>query len=292
MKKTLHNLMLMALCIVMVACEDPIDIELDEGRSQLVVDAFISNDMNPQTIRLTKSANFFLNAAAPIANNVNVNIEGPNGVIYNFVNDNQGNYTYDPTTMGAIDSVGFNYRLLISYNGEVYQSFSKLNPVPDIDSMTFAFEEAELGSEEGYYSQFYATDFRGRKDYYRIKAFRNGEPLYPENPEFINLSEDAAFGGEGADGFQFIFPIRAAITDEDNPFLPGEISSVELWSLNQDAYSFLQQMVTQANNDGLFSVPAANIRSNILDISGSAQDEVLGVFSVSSVSINSITITP
>jgi len=280
------------VCMSMMACEDPIDIALDEGRSQLVVDAFISSDMSLQSIRLTNSANFFLNSAVPAVNSAIVNVEGPNSIVYNFVNDKQGNYIYDPSTKGALDSIGFKYRLQISYNGEQYQSFSMLNPVPKIDSMTYAFELEELDSKEGYYTQFYATDFGGRKDYYRIKAFRNGEPLYPENPEFINLSEDAAFGGEGADGLLFIFPIRAAITDEGNPFLAGETSSVELWSLNRDAYSFLQQMITQANNDGLFSVPAANIRSNIVDISGSTQEEVLGIFSVSSVSRNSIIINP
>jgi len=294
MLKVRHKYILIISVIALLnySCEDPIDVDLEEGRSQLVVDAFLNSDTTEQKIRLTRSAEFFLNAPAPIVTNADVKVIGPNGIQYSFNSDNQGNFVYRPSTNGQLDSIGFNYRLLLTYDGQVYTATSKLNPVPKVDSMTFAFEEAELGADEGYYTQFHSTDFPDRKDYYWIKAFRNLGPLFPNNPEFLNLSEDGSFGSEFTDGEPFIFPIRAAITDFDEPFIPGEVSSVELWSLNQDVYSFLQQMSIQANNDGLFSIPAANIRSNILDANGQSQEEVLGVFSVSSVSRNSIQILP
>ena len=47
------------------ACEDTIDVDLNTGESQLVVDAFLSSDSTLQTIRLTKSADYFLNARTP-----------------------------------------------------------------------------------------------------------------------------------------------------------------------------------------------------------------------------------
>lgn len=278
------------IAVLFSACEDKIDLDLDEGRSQLVVDAFLTSDSSIQTVRLTKSAAYFSNVRTPAENNAVVKIEGPAGKEFSFVSDNNGNFQYDPKTNGALDSVGFDYKLKLEYKGATYISYSKLNPVPVIDSMSVEFEEAEIGAEEGYYTQFYARDFAGRKDYYWIKAFRNGEPLYPEDPTLINLSEDAAFSGDGADGFVFILPIRAAITDPEYPFLLGEKSGVELWSLNSAVFEYLEQLTIQANNGGLFSTPPANIRSNIYDAAGGLQEEVLGVFSLSSVSKSEISI--
>jgi hypothetical protein len=280
-----------SLVFLFSSCEDVIDVDLDQGKSQLVVDALLTNDSSLQIIRLTKSADYFLNAPTPAASGAIVSVLGPNGKTFTFANTGNGSYTYDPNTNGRLDSVGFMYQLNLVYENRTYISTSLLNPVPPIDSITYSFEENELGQEDGYYAQFWATDFFGRKDFYYIRAFKNGITINPDNPSSLILSEDAAFGGNGADGFPFILPIRASITNGDDPFALGDISSVELLSMNRDAYEFLEQVTIQANNGGLFSTPPANIKSNIKAADGSSQDEVLGVFSLSSISKNSIQIT-
>jgi len=291
MKNIKISYLLIAL-VSLAACEDPIDLDLDSGRSQLVVDGFLTNENTIQTIRLTKSADYFANVPTPDENNAQVRVVGPAGVIYNFQTDDNGNFKYNPAANGAFDSIGYAYKLELQYNGIDYISTSVLNPVPNIDSMTVSLEEDEPGSEEGYYTQYYARDIAGREDFYWTKAYKNGSPAYPEDPTFLILSVDAAFGGEGADGLPFILPIRAAITNEEEPFEVGDTSSVELFSLNENVYEFLDQVTIQAQDGGLFSTPPANIRSNILDAAGNEQEEVLGVFSLSAVSRSEIEITP
>ncbi|MEQ8909946.1 MAG: DUF4249 domain-containing protein [Vicingaceae bacterium] len=287
MKKLLYT---MLVSFTFMACEDVIDVDLDQGQSQLVVDAFITNDSSLQTVRLTKSADYFLNAPTPSVTKASVKIQGP-GLSYNFVSDNQGNYQYNPQTSGAIDSIGFPYKLEIQYENKTYTSISVLNPVPKIDSMTRSFEEEELGQEEGYYSQFWAQDFPGRDDYYWIKAYKNDSAINALEPSSLILSQNAAFSGNAADGLIFILPIRAAITNEEKPLEVGDTSIVELLSINADVFEFLEQLTIQANNGGLFSTPPANIRSNIKDAFGNPQDEVLGVFSVSAIETGSLIIT-
>lgn len=282
------------------SCEDIIELELDNGKENLVVDGFINSDSMIQTIRLTSSAPYFSNVPTPAVNEASVKVIGPNNIVYNFTGNGEGNFQYNPATLGAIDSIGYRYKLEVEYRGTTYIAFSMLNPVPVIDSMTVAFEEASLGAEEGYYTQFFARDFPGRKDFYWIKPFKNGEPAYPETPAFFILSEDAAFGGDAADGLVFILPIRAAITNAEFPFQlkdttkvprePFDVSSVELHSLNEDVFQFLDQVAGTSGNDGLFAVPPSNIRSNIRDAAGNAQDEVLGVFSLSAISKSEIII--
>lgn len=282
-------LLFATLLLGVTACEDNIDLDLEDGKIQLVVDGFLTSDSSIQTIRLTTSAPYFSNVPTPAENNAIVKVLGPNNVEYNFTSDGEGNFNYNPNVLGALDSVGYPYRLELEYNGATYTSTSVLNPVPPIDSMTYDFEEAELGSEEGYYSQFYARDFAGRKDFYWIRPFQNNEPVY-EDPSFLILSEDAAFGGDGADGFVFILPLRAAITNAEEPLALKDTSSVELLSLNADAYQFLDQIINSSGNDGLFATPPANYRSTIFDAAGNQQDEVLGVFSLSSISTFEIVI--
>ena len=268
------------------SCEDVIDLDLKNGRRQLVIDGFINSDSTIQSIRLTKSAAYFLNAPTPSVNNAVVKIEGPNNLVYPFVNDGNGNYNYNPTSMGKLDSIGFEYRLIVEYENNTYLGKSTLKPVPVIDSITYEFEEADLGSEEGYYAQFWAKDFYGSRDFYWIKAYKNSNPIDTlQYAQFI-LSQDAAFDGPAADGLTFILPIRASITNRDEPFIIGDSCSVELLSMNEDAWNYLIQVSSQANNGGLFATPTANVRSTITDLAGNLQNDVLGVFSISSISRN------
>jgi len=271
------------VAVTFSSCTDIIDLELDNGKNQMVVDGFVNNDTSIQIIRLTSSASYFSNVATPPENGANVRLKGPNNVTYNFITDGEGNYQYDPSTLGAIDSIGFEYQLEIDFEGNTYTASSILNPVPLIDSMPYDFEAPSLGSKEGYYTQFYARDFAGRKDYYWIKPFKNDTAVY-DDPTFIILSEDATFGGNAGDGLVFIIPFRAIITDPEHPFELGDTSGVELHSLNSEAYEFLDQIVNTSGNDGLFAVPPSNIRSNIFDAAGNSQDEVLGLFSLSAIS--------
>lgn len=292
----INNILFVCLAIVTFpSCEDVIDLELDSGKNQLVVDGFLNSEDSIQTIRLTSSAAYFSNVATPANNSATVSVIGPNNTRYDFISDGNGNYNYDTTLLGSLNSIGFEYTLEINYENSIYKSTAVLNPVPKIDSMPYDYELASgFDAEEGYYTQFYATDFAGRKDYYWIKPFKQGEPIdsirpprkpvYEYDPAFMILSEDATFGGEAGDGLPFIEPFRAIITDEENPFKKNQISSVELHSLNKGAYDFLFQLVNTSGNDGLFAVPPSNIRSNITDAAGDSQDEVLGVFSIASIS--------
>ncbi|MEQ8623977.1 MAG: DUF4249 domain-containing protein [Vicingaceae bacterium] len=288
--KIVRNIALIFVFAFLYACEDVIDLDLNTGESQLVVDAFLTSDSTLQKIRLSKSAEYFLNAQTPAVNNAKVEVFGPNNQRYEFISDGAGNFVYDPQVAGPLDSIGFTYQLELTYEANKYIAFSMLNPVPPIDTILVAFEEASTFTEEGYFTQFFAVDFAGRRDFYWIKAFKNGIPINEENPSSLILSQDASFSGDGADGFPFILPIRAAITDEENPFQVGDVSSVELLSLNEAVFEYLDQVTIQANNGGLFSTPPANIRSNILDVSGNLQEEVLGVFSLSAISRDSILI--
>ena len=95
------------------------------------------------------------------------------------------------------------------------------------------------------------------------------------------------------DGSIFIRPIRDAVNpfeDEDGTFLspysPGDSIYVELHSISNEAFFFLNEVRLQTDRPGgfaeLFASPLSNVPSNI--VSTNEETDVLGFFTVSGVS--------
>ena len=58
MKNSIKIFLFLFGALLFTSCEDPIDIELDQGESQLVVDAFINNLSDKQIIKLLNTVQF------------------------------------------------------------------------------------------------------------------------------------------------------------------------------------------------------------------------------------------
>ena len=277
------TILLAFLSISVIACEDVIDVDLDQGEVLYVTDAFITNESTTQTIKLSKTAPYFQSQTVPPLEGAQVTVTGSDGTTYPFVETAPGSYTWTPSFGDAMDSIGVTYNLEIGYNGERFISSSVLNPVPPIDTITFEFEEAGMGQDEdGYVAEFQATDLSNRKDFYWIKAFKNNRRV--GDPGSFSVSENGAFGGTNADGTVFILPVRIFFINSDTLYQLGQSVRVEVWSINEEISEFFSAVEAQTNNGGLFAVPAANVYGNIFDANGEPQKRMLGAFSISAVS--------
>ena len=95
----------------------------------------------------------------------------------------------------------------------------------------------------------------------------------------------------GADGLVFITPVRELINQTDDsdlpfPYVPGDEIRVEIHSLSIPAFNFMEIARDQIlnGNNGIFTLPLANARSNINKSDGSTG---LGFFNVAQVSSKS-----
>ena len=190
--------------------------------------------------------------------------------------------------------MGGTYYLNIDIDGTAYESISQLGDVPSVDSITWRLSEETAFIEESFFANFWARDLEGVGDTYWIKSWKNDTLL--NKPSEINIAYDAAFSIDGnADGLFFIQPIRELINPYEfddktdvllNPFEVGDSIFVELNSISQDAFYFLQQVQIQTAREGgfgeLFAVPLANIQSNIF--SENLNERVVGFFCISGVS--------
>lgn len=279
------------LSLIFTSCEDKIDVKLDEGTSQLAVDAFITNQPTTQKIRLTKTSGYFDNSPSPAALGATVKIKNNrSGKTYNFIDlGSSGDYIWIPGALDTIALSGDDLVLSITYSGEQFTATSIMNPAPVIDSITYVYREASPSLEipAGYFASFYANDFPGTTDFYWIKTYRND--TLNNDPEFMNIAWDAAYG-PGADGFTFILPIRDAITPFNKPFRLNDSIKVEIHAINEDTFNFLTEVRTQSTNGGLFATPPANVRTNIKNTNPASEVKAVGFFNAGAVSFLSKTI--
>jgi len=272
----------------MSGCEDAVDIPLGEFDPVLVVDAWVNDMPELQVITLSEAATYFDSNQTPKVNDATVKIIRDDNQEFNFQLSEDGKYIYDPAEFGVLGEIGNLFELQIQFDGQEYCAQTELFRVPLIDSIPLEFREDDIFFDDGIYAEFIARDFTGIGDAYWIKTFKNG--VFRNNPRELNIAYDAAFdAGSGVDGIVFISPVRDLINPVDDdfspiPWLAGETIKIEIHSISQDAFQFMEIARDQIQNgdNGIFALPLANTRSNISNCSSG--DLSLGFFNVASIS--------
>lgn len=284
--------------IFFMACEDPIDVDLEEENPVFVVDAWINDKPEPQVIKLSQSQPYFNSNVPPPVSGASVRLISSAGDTLDFVeSDVPGDYIWDPANgVDNLGEIGTSYQLQIQAGEESYTSTSTLKRVPVIDSIKFTFkEELNQFQPEGYYGEFVSTDFIGEGDTYWIKTFKNG--VFQNRPFDLTIAYDAGFSPGGIiDGLVFIQPIQDSVNplnedlDEIVPYEVGDSLYVEIHSITNEAFFFLQEMQIQTQRDGgfdeIFAEPFENLRTNIINTNPDSNEQAVGFFSVSAVEAN------
>jgi hypothetical protein len=283
-----------------LACEDQIFPELQNAEPIIVIDAWVTNKNEPQVIKISRSQSYFDNSLPPGVPNATVLVTDNEGNSFEFLPGTKtGEYIWNPTGQGRVfGKIGNTYRLYINTGGMEFEATAAMNRVPQLDSVTYYFEEGNsFGFPDSYFSEFWARDFQGSGDTYWARAWKNGQAL--NRPNEIVTAYDAGFSrGGNVDGIIFIAPIRRGFNpveqdSNDNflpVFVPGDSLYVELQSITNAAFDFLTQISIQTNRPGgfgeLFAQPLANVPTNIRPTAANPNAKVLGFFNVAAVSGN------
>lgn len=301
MKKYILNTLIALGTLSLTSCEDVIDLQgITNAPSMLVVDGNVTDVSTSQVITLTQSQDYFTNTTVKPVLGASVTVTDSDGKIFTF-NDlkGDGKYVWTPTTaVPKIGQVGKTYTLKITANGETYQAVSELKRVPKIDSIAYQFDEARLNQrdddkgypKEGYDAQFYARDFTGIGDCYRIIAYKNGKMLEMSNT--VAIAYDAAIQKSrgAADGLIFSLPVRSTISPQ--LYLAGDTIKVELRSITEGHFDFWTQARLEVNNGGLFARPSANIPTNVNNVNAASSKKAIGWFGTSAVSFSQTIVDP
>jgi len=307
--KLYFPILIILFAVVLSSCEKVINVDLEEGESQLAVDAFITfyydsvalkSGIETQVIKLRKTAAYFNNAPAPPALGATVKVLDALGRTFEFKDDNNdGDYVYTGPFLLSFTNppMGFPgnfYQLDIKYNGEEFTSQAYMDSVPTIDSLKFNFQEQAIQGPDtlkaGYVIDQIFTrksdgslqptkDVKGEGSCYWFKTYKNDK--FYNKPGQMNLAYDAAFG-PGSDNVAFIPPIIFSLSPERLDSL--DQVRIECWSIGMPAYYFLTLAQIQMTNEGLFATPPTNVPTNIENKNKESKVKAVGWFGAASVS--------
>ncbi|WP_158021884.1 DUF4249 family protein [Flammeovirga pacifica] len=299
-----------------ISCEDVINVDLETGRPQIVVDGWINNKFESQKIRLLSTSGYFDNTTPPYIENATVRVlDLVNNKTLNFTYDSDGYYTWTPTTLadtlivrqrpGDFDRDGDGlydnyYKLEVSVvfdNKDLqFESYTSLERVPSIDSLFFQTSKGDTEKDDQIYGELFAKDFAGPADCYWIKTWKNDNFLNKSSEMLLAFDITPGrsdYGNILTQATPFIPPVRLGINlsiseEEDERgeknYEVGDSVYCEIHSMTEKAFDFMSASRSAMANGGLFATPLANVPSNIVASNKDAEGMVVGVFCGSAIS--------
>jgi hypothetical protein len=282
--KAYLNFIVLLLPIITISCQEVITIDLQEGPKRLVVEGRIEmNKENPsgyQAIRLSTTANYFINNDIPPATGAEVTIKDDQGNLFFLKESASQKGLYETNQLTA--EIGSEYTLTIVYDGETYQAFESMNSVAPIDSIYQKFRGKNTFDEEGIRVNIDYNDPVEQVNYYYWEQYRNGTIQITPNPgtKWTLLSSDQLYNGQ---------TIRGKIPNDELIYIPGDKAEVKQIALSEFAYKYYFAIFDQEGNRSGLTTPPAPIRGNIENLTN-PDNYPLGYFYASEISVAAITV--
>lgn len=124
-----NGLVALSIGLLSTGCEDVIQVDVIQKSPKIVVDAFVNNQLDTQTIKLTRSIGYFDSSGSePAITNAQVAIIDQSSALpklFVFQHNSQGKYQFVPNaTSGDTFTVGHDYALLVVVDNDTLVSFS------------------------------------------------------------------------------------------------------------------------------------------------------------------------
>src|SRR5690606_13855762 len=127
------RLLSLLVLLVVCACEEVVNVDLNTGEAKLVIDAEIlwikGTEGNEQTIKISRMADYY-NATHPKVSGAQVYIEDSEGNLFMF-NEGDEPGTYECNNF--IPQLNGSYTLTVTVGDETFKATETLIPVPEIN---------------------------------------------------------------------------------------------------------------------------------------------------------------
>lgn len=258
---------ILSFILLLVSCEDIIEIDLDTIEPKLVIEGCINDLGDPCTIKLSKTGDYFEPGIYPAVSGALVSLTDEYGIETEFEEVEHGLYTSESLEVFENRS----YTLLVQSEGEDYMAEGTIPQKVIIDSLSYEIPPFIYEFDEGYMITCYLQDPVEYKNYYRLIAHKKGESLSSEDVKYI-------FNDDFIDGNIVFVPW------DFEPFFPMDTVVVELHTLDKSTYDYYLTLNSLAG--GLFGASnPANPKTNL-------SNDALGYFGAYTVSRDTIVILP
>ena len=273
MKNIFVNIYLV-LSLLLLGCQDVIDVEVPYAGPRLVVEASLDWQLgsvgNEQAIRLSELRPYF-DSTDPIGVTgaiVEITNDG-NGHIVDFVDRGNGYYT----TSDFLPVMNQSYTLKIVNNGTTYIAKETLMPVVAIDRVD---QSKENGFDPNVIEvNVYFNDPLEEENFY-LMIFQERKDLFPT---LVDVSDEYTNGNEMRIFFE-------KFNDEDSgerELQPGDIVDIKFYGISKTYYNYIRLLIEQNDTGGdPFATIPAPLKGNCINIDD-PDDPALGYFRLTQV---------
>lgn len=269
----------MALAFTLTSCQDVVKLDVPPTQPLLAVDGAVTDQPGPYVVKLTQTAPYFINEAAPTVTGAVVVLTDNSGGRETLRERSPGVYV---TTSAFRGRVGGRYQLAIDAQGEHYEASTEIRRAVGIDSVGTKYEAASGFIDGGYTILYNGQEPAGKGDYYRFEVFQNG--VLRNKPADLFTRSDELVDGN------YLRNLELNGGPGQVQFVKGDRVRVAVQSLPADYYYFLNELSTQINNAGLFAAPPANVRTNVRNLNANSSRKAVGYFAGYSVRADSLVI--
>jgi len=210
--------------ILLISCEEVIELDLQSSESQLVIEGVITDDVGPYSVKILRSTDFYEPSTFEKVPGAVVIITDDMGVTDTLTEAEPGHYLTNITE----GMEGVTYHLLVCIDDEHYQAVATMPTKIHLDSISNEYLSTPHGSGQMVFCHF--IDQKEVKNYIRIRTFLNNEL---ENNS-ITVFEDKLFEDGKAK-----LPV---IQGPDNLFETGDFLKIELLTINYDTYIYYKTL--------------------------------------------------
>jgi hypothetical protein len=252
------------LLLITLACTENIQYPLDSTYVRLVVDGAINTDTSVHRVRLKRSGDPLNEDPGSAISKANVTISDGN-LTFNLKESEStpGLYETDSTVFGI---PGNTYTLHISNvdvnNDGIMEEYSassfieRINPIDSIQVKSESF-----GDAKGWLINLYGLEIGGGRNFYLMKAYKNGVLLTDSTYECNSFADNTGFEGKYYNGFSVYY---LNYSKPDERLVSGDIVTLEMEGITEEYKNFLLGFITEYQPKiPLFSGPSANIPTNI-----------------------------
>ena len=284
MKKTyLYRAILLSLltAFILASCEDVVEVNLnDEDIDLVAVEAYLDTRSSDNVfVKIEKTLRVNQAESNPPVNNALVEISDNQAVPNTVVLEEQGNTGIyklpENTTYEAVP--GRTYQLSITTEeGVVISASEYLQEVETLDETRINL--SARGDYEFLAVFINSQETPGKGNYYKWDIYINNELLYES--EYLSFASDELVDGNYIYDFEILTDFEEK--EEDKILHRGDTIRVEQLSISKASYDFYFALINQAFSGSPFSVPPANVPSNLISSDGK---RVLGLFSARDISV-------
>jgi hypothetical protein len=236
------------LVLFAVSCKRVINLDLNNAKPQLVIEANITNIFGPQIVKISQTVPFSNTNVYPAVSGAVVNVSDSTGHIHNFVEGPPGTYTAQ--NFGG--RAGVTYTLNVLYSGINYTASSTMPYRVKLDSINA--QTSPFGGKNSDNISVYYQDPAGMPNYYNFLMYVNS----------AQVDRIFAFDDQFTDGRY----VSNELFQSDITINSGDTVKIVMQCTDKNVYTYwysLMQQQQQGPGGGTTpSNPPSNINNNAL----------------------------